>query len=40
MQDVRVVFEPILDAQNPPIAMDSVILAEAGTGSVAVTLSR
>ena len=37
MQDVRVVFEPILDAQNPPIAVDSVILAEAGTGSVRVS---
>ena len=37
MQDVGVVFEPIIDAQNPPIAVDSVILAESGTGSVRVS---
>lgn len=27
-------FEPIIDAQNPPVAVDSVLLAEALTGSV------
>ena len=31
------VFEPIIDAQNPPIAVDSVLLAEALTGNVRVS---
>lgn len=34
MQDAGTVFEPIIDAKNPPIGVDSVILAESGTGSV------
>lgn len=31
------VFEPIIDAQNPPVAVDSVLLAEALTGSVRIS---
>lgn len=31
------VYEPIIDAQNPPIAADSVLLAEALTGSIRVS---
>ena len=31
------VFEPVIDAQNPPIATDSVILAESVTGNIRVS---
>lgn len=31
------IYEPIIDAQNPPIAVDSVLLAEAITGSLRVS---
>lgn len=40
MQNTRIlpsVFEPIIDAQNAPIAVDSVLLAEALTGNVRVS---
>lgn len=36
-EHVSIVYEPIIDAQNPPIAADSVLLAESLTGSIRVS---
>ena len=36
-EHVSIAYEPIIDAQNPPIAADSVLLAEALTGSIRVS---
>ena len=37
INEQKVVFEPIIDSQTPPVGVDNVILGESSTGSVRIS---